>query len=63
MIVDKKIKRGIMTNKVSKRHCLRCEHDWTLRIDKEPKCCPGCHSPYWNVPKKKKVLVTENIKV
>lgn len=34
--------------------CLRCEHEWLPRINGEPKVCPRCKSPYWNIPKKKK---------
>ena len=41
--------------------CERCEHIWLPRdIEKktgkldglEPKVCPKCKSPYWNVPRK-----------
>jgi hypothetical protein len=30
------------------RQCNRCQHEWVMRIDEEPKKCPGCGSPYWN---------------
>ena len=33
--------------------CERCGHEWAPRGLKEPKVCPKCKSPYWNVPKKK----------
>ena len=34
-------------------HCLRCNHEWPPRnVNKEPKVCPKCHSPYWKEPRK-----------
>jgi Zn finger protein HypA/HybF involved in hydrogenase expression len=34
--------------------CERCRHEWLPRDkDAEPKMCPKCKSPYWNVPRKK----------
>jgi len=34
--------------------CERCGHTWAPRKQKEePRVCPKCKSPYWNVPKKK----------
>lgn len=38
--------------KLSKLKCQRCNHDWFPRSNENPKCCPGCHSPYWAVPRK-----------
>ena len=34
--------------------CERCGHEWFPRRDneKEPKVCPKCKSPYWNIAKK-----------
>ena len=32
-------------------NCLRCKHSWIPRV-KEPKICPRCKSPLWNVPPK-----------
>lgn len=33
--------------------CERCKHTWTPReINKEPRVCPKCKSPYWNIPRK-----------
>jgi hypothetical protein len=32
------------------KKCLRCGHEWISHLD-NPKCCPGCKSPYWNKPK------------
>jgi len=34
--------------------CERCGHEWSPRRDneKEPRVCPKCKSPYWNIPKK-----------
>lgn len=35
--------------------CERCEHQWVPRDKaKEPRVCPNCKSPYWNVPRKSK---------
>ena len=31
--------------------CQRCEHQWIPRTGEEPKVCPNCKSPYWNVPR------------
>jgi len=35
--------------------CERCGHKWYPHRDtkNEPRVCPKCKSPYWNVPKKK----------
>jgi rubrerythrin len=30
--------------------CLRCGHEWATKG--QPRVCPKCKSPYWNVPKK-----------
>ena len=38
--------------------CERCEHEWVSRNNitkEEPRVCPRCKSPYWNVPRKRKV--------
>lgn len=36
--------------------CLRCNHIWQPRGDVEkPIACPGCHSPYWDKPRKNKI--------
>ena len=42
--------------------CERCSHQWVARNSKgnknnsreEPRVCPRCKSPYYNVPRKKK---------
>lgn len=38
--------------------CERCSHEWVSRSKKnkkeEPRVCPACKSPYWNVPRKNK---------
>ncbi|MFH1307336.1 MAG: hypothetical protein ABIH72_00610 [archaeon] len=34
--------------------CERCTHKWIPRNLQEPRVCPKCKSPYWNVPRKKK---------
>lgn len=31
--------------------CLRCRHQWPSRLDRKPKRCPGCKSPYWDFVK------------
>ncbi len=34
--------------------CERCEHEWVPRdIKQEPRVCPKCKSPYWNIPRRK----------
>jgi len=35
--------------------CLRCGHEWPSRLERLPKQCPKCRSPYWNKPKWKGV--------
>ena len=37
--------------------CERCEHEWIPRNEGDPIKCPGCGSPYWNIPKKQKILI------
>lgn len=33
--------------------CLRCRHEWIPRErTREPRVCPKCKSPYWNVQKR-----------
>ncbi len=33
--------------------CERCGHEWFPRdVSKEPRVCPKCKSPYWDVPRK-----------
>ncbi len=44
--------------KLKQLYCKRCgygskDHLWIPRID-NPKVCPKCKSPYWNVDKKNK---------
>jgi len=37
--------------------CERCGHKWISRgnqKENEPRVCPRCHSPYWNVPRRNK---------
>jgi len=31
--------------------CERCGHEWVPREKQEPRVCPKCKSPYWNVPR------------
>jgi Zn finger protein HypA/HybF involved in hydrogenase expression len=34
--------------------CERCSHEWVPREkEQEPRVCPKCKSPYWNVPRRK----------
>ena len=38
----------------SELFCFRCYHTWKKRIkNRISKYCPGCHSPYWNRPRKR----------
>jgi rubrerythrin len=37
---------------ISGYKCERCSHIWAGRGKEEPRVCPKCKSPYWNVPKK-----------
>lgn len=40
--------------KVDAYKCERCGHIWVPRnYNNEPKVCPKCKSPYWNMPKQK----------
>lgn len=32
--------------------CLRCQYRWVGRKH-TPKSCAKCHSPYWNLPRRK----------
>jgi len=35
--------------------CERCSHKWIpYDINKKPRVCPKCKSPYWDISKKKK---------
>ena len=49
--------------KVDAYKCERCGHIWMSRENSrdEPKVCPKCKSPYWNIPRKKN-RTTENTK-
>jgi len=29
--------------------CQRCGHEWVPRTGEQPKVCPSCKSPYWNI--------------
>jgi hypothetical protein len=42
------------TKEVEFRRCLRCDHEWIPTGAFEPKVCPKCKNPYWNVPRKEK---------
>lgn len=30
--------------------CMRCGHAWLRRVERQPKRCPRCKSPYWSKP-------------
>jgi len=33
--------------------CERCSHEWIPKnMNKEPKVCPKCKSPYWNTKRR-----------
>ena len=35
--------------------CERCHHEWVPRSkEEEPRVCPKCKSPYWNMPRQRK---------
>ena len=38
---------------IKEKHCLRCGHDWLPRVE-DPRECPRCKTPYWNVKRKSK---------
>lgn len=35
---------------MKQNHCIKCEHNWTSRVDK-PAVCPRCKTYYWKEPK------------
>ena len=42
---------GMAKVKLSGYRCERCGHEWVPRHkEQEPKVCPKCKSPYWDVP-------------
>lgn len=43
---------------IPKYKCLRCGHEWIPRKEDAPKNCPNpkCKSPYWNKPRKNKIV-------
>jgi predicted Zn-ribbon and HTH transcriptional regulator len=37
--------------------CERCGHEWVPKdIKQEPRVCPKCKSPYWNKPRREKLV-------
>lgn len=40
--------------------CDRCNHEWIPRgeSETEPRVCPKCKSPYWNIPRKQPSMLT-----
>jgi predicted Zn-ribbon and HTH transcriptional regulator len=41
--------------KLPTAHCNQCEWEWTPRISLIG-VCPKCKSPYWNQPKREKIV-------
>jgi Zn finger protein HypA/HybF involved in hydrogenase expression len=39
--------------------CERCRHKWVPREDEQPRVCPKCKSPYWNVARRKGFNIEE----
>jgi len=37
---------------MKKEKCLRCGHEWIKRVDHNPRACPRCKNPKWNVLRK-----------
>ncbi len=36
--------------------CQRCRHEWVPNsTTQEPRVCPKCKSPYWNIKRKKEI--------
>ena len=49
--------------KVLAFQCERCDHVWVPRMKtREPRVCPKCKSPYWDVPRKNMSKVGEREK-
>jgi DNA-directed RNA polymerase subunit RPC12/RpoP len=44
--------------------CERCGHEWLPKkdVEREPKVCPKCKSPYWNVAKKQTPMTYEEFR-
>lgn len=43
--------------------CERCGHEWLPRAEgQEPKVCPKCKSPYWDMPKKQATMTYEEFR-
>jgi len=43
---------------LQKLNCIRCGHSWFKRMDRLPKVCSKCKSPYWNKSRiKRKVRI------
>jgi len=43
-----------MRVEISQVKCLRCNHTWTPR-KRDVRICPKCRSPYWDVPRSRKI--------
>lgn len=47
--------------KIDGYRCERCNYEWAPRNkEQEPRVCPNCKSPYWNVPRKKQSVKQGN---
>ena len=43
---------------VEQLKCQRCGHEWYPNSQAQPKVCPKCKSPYWNVQRGKETPLT-----
>jgi len=39
---------GMVLLTVEGEQCKRCEHEWIPKLQRVPRVCPKCKSPYWN---------------
>ena len=39
--------------------CIRCEHSWYQRKPEQPRICPKCKSPYWDLERQKDLKAKE----
>ncbi len=48
---DNIFESGWVYGEIKRLKCLRCNHSWLPRSEKQPKFCPKCNSPYWSKPR------------